>query len=135
MKTIQIPRHIVDSIFRQACDELPNEACGLLTGRHDTVRRQYALTNVDHSPAHFAFDPQEQFNVLRSARADNLCILANYHSHPASPARPSDEDIRLAFDRNIIYVIVSLMNPEPDIKAFSIACGEVTAVEIEIIEN
>ncbi|MDR2120469.1 MAG: M67 family metallopeptidase [Tannerella sp.] len=135
MNTIRIPQHIIDAICRQAHDELPNEACGLLTGRGDTVMRRYALTNVDRSPEHFSFDPREQFRVLHSARSDNQRILANYHSHPASPARPSGEDLRLAFDPEAVYIIVSLMQPAPDVKAFSVAGGTAQPVAIEIIEN
>ncbi|MCI6118371.1 MAG: Mov34/MPN/PAD-1 family protein [Prevotella sp.] len=30
---------------------------------------------------------------------------AKWHSHPASPSRPSSEDIRLANDPNILYAI------------------------------
>jgi proteasome lid subunit RPN8/RPN11 len=65
-------------------------------------------------------DPKAQFQVGREARKDGLEILANYHSHPETPARPSLEDIRLAFDPNISYVIVSLAAEMPDIKSFSI---------------
>jgi proteasome lid subunit RPN8/RPN11 len=135
MKTIRIPQHIIASIFEHARGELPDEACGLLTGRDGTALQHHALTNIDHSPEHFAFDPQEQFHVLRIARAGNLRILANYHSHPVSAARPSDEDIRLAFDPDIVYIIVSLMQREPDIRAFSIVRGAVENVAIEVTES
>jgi proteasome lid subunit RPN8/RPN11 len=117
-EAIQIPQHIADAIIRQAQGELPNEACGLLTGRDGVVEKQYPLTNIDHSPEHFSFDPAEQFRVLKEARSNGLRIIANYHSHPSSPARPSEEDIRLALDPNIIYLIVSLAGEAPDIKAF-----------------
>ena len=105
---IEIPQHIIDAIIKQAYNELPDEACGLLTGEGNSVRKQYALTNTDHSPEHFSFDPKEQFAVLKEARKDNLQIIANYHSHPATAARPSEEDIRLAYDPDITYIIVSL---------------------------
>lgn len=130
---IEIPQHIIDAIIKQAYNELPDEACGLLTGEGNSVRKQYALTNTDHSPDHFSFDPKEQFAVLKDARKDNLQIIANYHSHPASPARPSDEDIRLAYDPNITYIIVSLAEEDPVIKAFSIRECMVQSVEIKII--
>lgn len=117
---IQIPKHIVDAIIEQAYNELPNEACGLLTGINATVKKQYALTNIDHSPEHFSFDPKEQFTVLKNARSEGQKIIANYHSHPATPARPSEEDIRLAFDPHIIYLIVSLSEEKPVLRAFSL---------------
>jgi proteasome lid subunit RPN8/RPN11 len=131
---IRIPSSVIDAIVAQARNELPDEACGLLTGKENEVTRQYPLTNIDHSPEHFSFDPKEQFQVLREARAQGLQIIANYHSHPESPARPSEEDIRLAFDPGIIYIILSLLDKEnPVIKAFSIREGKVESIEIQTI--
>lgn len=43
-------------------------------------------------------DPREQFAVVKDMRNNNLTLLGNFHSHPASPSRPSEEDKRLAFD-------------------------------------
>lgn len=130
---IKIPKQIIDGIIAQSKAELPNEACGLLTGSEDTVHKQYALTNVDHSPEHFSFDPREQFQVLKSARAEGQKIIANYHSHPESPARPSEEDKRLAFDPSITYLILSLASETPIIKAFVIQDGDMVSTEIEVI--
>ena len=130
---IRIPREIVDEIVKQAKAELPNEACGLLAGKGIDAQWRFALTNADASPEHFSFLPAEQFQVLRSARAEGLDILANYHSHPATPARPSQEDIRLAFDPNILYVIVSLADITPVVKAYRIISGVVEQKLVEII--
>ncbi|MDR1644314.1 MAG: M67 family metallopeptidase [Tannerellaceae bacterium] len=128
---IKIPEQIIEAILRQAYDELPNEACGLLAGAGDVVCAHYPLTNTDHSPEHFSFDPQEQFLVLRDARSHGWKIIACYHSHPASPARPSVEDIRLAYDPKIGYLIVSLATHPPVIKAFRIIDGRVTEEMLE----
>ncbi|GHV29869.1 Mov34/MPN/PAD-1 family protein [Bacteroidia bacterium] len=123
---IIIPKNIIDGIIEQAQRELPDEACGLLVGSGNEVVKQYPLTNIDHSSEHFSFDPREQFHVLREARKEDLRIIANYHSHPESPARPSEEDIRLAFDPEIIYIILSLQKKDqPVLKAFSIKGGKV----------
>jgi len=129
-----IPQTIVDGIIDQARRELPDEACGLLTGNGNTVTKQHPMTNIDHSPEHFSFDPREQFAVLREARAEGSQIIANYHSHPSSPARPSEEDIRLAYDPNIIYLILSLQNAEnPVLKAFSIKDGKAEEVALQFV--
>lgn len=130
---ISIPREILERIVAHARAELPNEACGYLAGTNGAISLSYQLTNVDHSPEHFSFNPAEQFKTVKDARSKGLEILANYHSHPETPARPSQEDIRLAFDPNILYFIISLAQPEPVIKAFQIADGTVTIEEINII--
>jgi proteasome lid subunit RPN8/RPN11 len=135
-KVIKIPQTVIDAIFRQAVDELPEEACGLLAGVDGAVKKHFPLENTDHSPEHFSFDPREQFRVLREARAEGLHILASYHSHPSTPARPSDEDIRLAFDPDILYLIASLAGEQPVVRAFAkTAGGGMSPVEIDVISD
>jgi [CysO sulfur-carrier protein]-S-L-cysteine hydrolase len=103
-----IPHHIIDQIRSQAVEEAPNEACGYLLGTDGIVTGATRLTNIDASPEHFSLDAAEQFAALKEARARNEQLLAVYHSHPETPARMSDEDIRLAHDPKMIYVIHSL---------------------------
>jgi len=128
-----ISQQIIDQIFDHARNGLPEEVCGYLAGTGREVTRQFRMTNIDHSNEHFSFDQTEQFQVLRTSRKEGLTILANYHSHPETPARPSVEDIRLAFDPDTSYVIVSLAGELPDIKSFIIKNGEVEKEEIQII--
>ena len=130
---INIKKQVIEAIIAHAEKEAPVEACGYLAGENGVITRYYELTNVDHSPEHFSFDPAEQFNVVKHARNENLEIMANYHSHPASPARPSQEDIHLAYDPGISYFIVSLVG-DPEIKSFKIKNGVVTPQKIEISE-
>lgn len=129
---IFIKKEIFDQILKHAIKELPNEACGYLAGNGDRITEHYALTNIDRSPEHFSFDPKEQFATVKDARSKGLTILANYHSHPSTPARPSEEDIKLAYDPSILYIIISLVAQVPDIKAFRIIKGEVQKEEITI---
>lgn len=91
----------------------------------------YPMTNTDHAEEHFSFDPREQFAALRHARAHGLQILANWHSHPASPSRPSQEDLRLANDPNIQYVIVSL-HEGIHVNSFRIENNQVVSKEIHL---
>lgn len=133
--SIKLPKHIYDGIIEHAKQDLPNEACGLLVGVENEIKIQYRLTNTDHSPEHFSFDPAEQFDVYRKARDAGYDIIANYHSHPETPSRPSVEDIRLAYDSNILYFIASLAAEVPTLKAFSIVSGISTEILIEITEK
>ncbi|MDP4210535.1 MAG: M67 family metallopeptidase [Bacteroidota bacterium] len=131
---LTIKREVLDQIIAHAQADLPNEACGYLAGNDGSVSFGYPLTNVDHSPEHFSFDPAEQFRTVKDARNKGLQIVANYHSHPETPARPSQEDIRLAFDPEISYVIISLAGETPDVKSFRIKDGVVEKEEI-VVEN
>jgi len=130
---IKISEQIISELIDHGRNGLPEEVCGYLAGKGREIIKQFRLTNIDHSNEHFSFDPKEQFQVVREVRKLGLEILANYHSHPETPARPSQEDIRLAYDPNISYVIVSLATELPDIKSFRIKSGEVEKEEIQII--
>jgi proteasome lid subunit RPN8/RPN11 len=108
---------------------LPNEGCGLIAGEirgeEKVVRELYGLKNTDESPEHFSMAPEDQFKAVADMRKKGLSLLGNFHSHPFSPARPSDEDIRLAFDPSLSYVIISLQGDEPVLKSFIIRGGTV----------
>jgi proteasome lid subunit RPN8/RPN11 len=114
----------LEEILDHAKESAPIEACGLLAGAGSTVKKSYQLTNVDNSPDHFKLDPKEQFAVAKDMRADGLTVLAVYHSHPATPARMSDEDIALAFTPGIQYVVVSLKDSQaPEVRSFTVQDG------------
>jgi proteasome lid subunit RPN8/RPN11 len=129
---LYISEQLIEQLIDHAKSGLPEEVCGYLSGIDRVITTQHIMTNIDHSPEHFSFDPAEQFKVVREVRNADQVMLANYHSHPESPARPSVEDIRLAYDPNISYIIVSLHSEIPDIKSFRIQNGEVEAEEIII---
>jgi proteasome lid subunit RPN8/RPN11 len=129
---MKIPRSIVAAISAQAEAAAPIEACGYLAGRKDVVLKHYPMTNVDCSEQHFSFDPEEQFKVARLVREQKMQMIGVYHSHPATPARPSAEDIRLAYDPEIIHVILSLAGQRNDLKAFRISADRVSPETIEI---
>jgi proteasome lid subunit RPN8/RPN11 len=91
------------------------------------------MTNADCSSEHFTMFPEEQFAVAKDIRNNDLEMLAIYHTHPETPARPSDEDIRLAFTPGVVYVIASLVDQDqPIIKGFLIEDGNVEKVILDI---
>ncbi len=132
---IKIPKIIFKKLVQHARREIPYEACGYLAGTDTEVKQVFLMTNVDKSSQHFSFDPKEQFDVLKKAGTAGLDLIAVYHSHPETPARPSPEDIKLAYDPNKSYVIISLANKKLDIKSFKINKRKVKREEIEVINN
>ena len=123
VKQIVLSPAILEEIRVQAIEEMPNEACGYLAGDIDESGRRIAvkripMTNVDASPEHFRFSPKEQFAAVKEAREAGLDLISVYHSHPETPARMSDEDIRLANDTQTVYLIYSVS--EGNIKGFTI---------------
>ena len=55
----------------------------------------------------------------------------DWHSHPASPSRPSQEDLRLANDPTIRYAILSL-HEGVHLNSFKIQNGEVVDKEVHL---
>lgn len=114
-----------EKILAHCKEGLPNEACGLIGGTIEgdkrSIQKVYLLTNIDQSNEHFSMDPKEQLAVVKDMRANGLKLLGNFHSHPESPSRPSEEDKRLAYDSKVNYLILSLMDLEnPVFNAFRI---------------
>ena len=136
---IQLSKADYEKIIVHAKEHLSEEACGLIAGTKEgdvkKIEKVYLLTNIDHTNEHFSMDPKEQLAAVKDMRANGYTPLGNWHSHPESPARPSEEDKRLAYDPTVNYLILSLMNPEePVIKAFDIDKDRnVTVEEISII--
>ncbi len=130
-------------MLEHARELAPEEACGLLAGTEEkeesglvrTVRKVYLLTNTDHSREHFSLDPKEQLAAVKDMRESGWKPLGNWHSHPASPSRSSEEDIRLAFDKNASYLILSLMDREnPVLHSFHVENGISTQEELIIAD-
>ncbi len=123
---VTISRAYFAEMCAHARKNLPEESCGLVAGRDlpDGTReilRVYFLTNTDHSREHFSIDPREQLAAIRDMRSRGLAPLGNWHSHPESPSRPSEEDKRLANDSRATYLILSLEQADsPVLNAFHI---------------
>ena len=129
---IRISRAVLDGIVAHARADAPVEACGYLAAKDGVAGVRIPLRNVDASPEHFTLDPAEQFAAVRRMRSEGLKLQAVYHSHPASPSRPSEEDIRLGSDPNLSYLIASLAGPEPVIKSFRIRDGRAEEEELQV---
>jgi proteasome lid subunit RPN8/RPN11 len=129
---LTLTEEVAQGLVAHARECAPIEACGYLSGNASLVTQRLPLTNVDASAEHFSLDPAEQFAAVRLIRSQGQSLIAVYHSHPATPARPSEEDIRLAVDPALWYVIVSLVQPEGSIRSYRIRNGVVTEEPVVI---
>ena len=141
MMKITIKRSDYNRIYEHALAERPDEACGLIAGMDNEdgsrdITRVYLLTNIDHTNEHFSIDPREQLGAIKDMRANGMKPLGNWHSHPESPSRPSEEDKRLANDSGASYLILSLMEEgNPVLNAFHVETvdGEKSVRKEELI--
>lgn len=132
---MKILKKVYGQLLARSRKDAPLEACGYLASYDGVIGEAYPLNNLDYSPEHFSLGPGEQFAAVRQARAKEFRVCAAYHSHPASPARPSKEDIGLAFGPAMLYVIVSLNAEIEEIRAFWIKQQKVEFENLEVVNE
>lgn len=134
---ITILKEDLEQIIAHAKARLQEEACGLIAGVKNgddkEIRKVYFLTNTDHSGEHFSMDPKEQLAAIKDMRVNGFVPLGNWHSHPETPSRPSEEDKRLAFDSKASYLILSLQDKDtPVLNSFHIEGGAAQKEKLQI---
>jgi proteasome lid subunit RPN8/RPN11 len=131
---MQIERKHLTEIISHAREEAPREACGILAGRDGRVLRLYKGRNADPSVTSYSLERGQQYRILKDIEGRGLELVAIYHSHPSSPANPSDKDIEQAYDPEASYVVVSLTDPlEPQVRAFRISEDGATEEDLAVI--
>ena len=117
-----------------ALDDLPNEACGLLAAAPGTAKaeRIYRCRNAAASSRLYEVEPIDHLKADRDAEASGLEIVGVYHSHTHTDAYPSPTDVNQAPDPSWHYVLVSLKDAEPVVRAFRIVDGTITEEPLEL---
>ncbi len=163
-----IPSDIWENMIAHARGLDPRECCGMLAGETDHVTRQYRITNIlanlredeltqfdqakltdlkqlsPEARADIAFqmDARELSHAQKDMRQQKLTLKAFYHSHTASPARPSSTDITIAMEfehyRDMLHlpqplhVIISLEDKaNPVIRAYRIQDSQATEIPVQ----
>jgi len=102
---VVIPQAVRQELVAHARAEAPNEACGLVVLRDGTAERYVAGRNAAGSPYRFELDVPPETWFLE----DEGYELAVFHSHPASPPRPSRTDVEnIGLWQGRPYLILSL---------------------------
>lgn len=128
-----ITSKLLDEVISHCREVYPNEACGILAGKDRVVEKVYKMINIESSSVTYMMDSKEQFAVMKEMRREGLEMVAIYHSHPYTDAFPSQRDIKLAFYPDSVYLIISLIDKEPKIKAFSIIDEQIKEVEMKVV--
>jgi proteasome lid subunit RPN8/RPN11 len=125
---VKIPQAFIEQMVAQARADAPLETCGLLAGRDGCVLRILPVPNVLRSPVRYRMGGQELADAMRACEFEPLAI---YHSHPAGPLIPSPTDLAEAFYPDSVYIIISLAQEPPSVRAFRITEGVVSEVELQ----
>lgn len=110
---ITIAERQLTEIRAHGIRDYPYECCGLLLGRYGSegkiVSEIYPISNAREESAkrnRFLIAPEELMRGERYAREHDLEVVGFYHSHPDSPAVPSQYDLEHAWP-TYSYIIVS----------------------------
>jgi proteasome lid subunit RPN8/RPN11 len=127
---MKISRSGWEEMVAHAREDAPNECCGYLRASDGAVEEVFRAVNARNSPYGYELDPQSLFAV--NDLDDEGFEVGVYHSHPRSPAEPSQTDINLANYPSWTYWIVSLGGDEPDVRAWRIVGGRVEEEPVEV---
>jgi [CysO sulfur-carrier protein]-S-L-cysteine hydrolase len=152
---LHLPPPLRQQLIEHARAENPDEACGILAGREQRVERVFPVRNTadeiaadrgvfreresgqptsGRRPVHYYMDPRDQLRVYNEIDELGLDVVGYYHSHTHTAARPSSPDIRLATDLSSAYVLVSLQDDPPDVRAWRIVKADPIAESGDLIE-
>jgi proteasome lid subunit RPN8/RPN11 len=122
---VVISAEVRSALVEHAEAELPNEACGLIVLRDGRAERFVPGRNTASSPYRFELEVDPEVWFLE----DEGYELAVFHSHPASPPRPSRTDVEaIGLWEGRPYVILSLHTGE--LAGWRIADGRVESLPL-----
>jgi proteasome lid subunit RPN8/RPN11 len=141
---ITVPAQIWKEMLAHLRSVYPEEGCGMLGGKDGRVIKHYPTTNVEpeNKQIRYLIDPHQQLAAEEDMDEQGLEVLAIYHSHPKTQARPSPTDVRTAYYPDAFYLLVSFADFEnPDFRAYKILkpdpwgdTGEIVEKDLEISE-
>lgn len=124
-----IPKAHWDAMVAHAQEESPNECCGYARLTGDRLDEVFRGVNERHSPYGYEIDSKSLLAANELDDAGHAVVM--YHSHPRSPAEPSQTDINLAFYPHWRYAIVSL-DGEPSVRVWKIEDGRVEEEDVVV---
>jgi proteasome lid subunit RPN8/RPN11 len=110
---LTIPASVAEAMVAHARAELPNEACGLLSGSlaSATATAFHPARNAETSPLRYNVHPQDLVRIVFAIEDAGEDLVAIFHSHTRSPAVPSATDRRTAMYPGVFYILATLADP------------------------
>jgi proteasome lid subunit RPN8/RPN11 len=135
---LTITATLADELLAHARAEVPNEACGILSGSLATGRATayHPARNADASPYVYTVHPDDLVRIVLGIEDAGEDLVAIFHSHTHTPAAPSPTDRRQAMYPDAFYLLATLMDyqlpPMQALRAWRIRDGEATEVPLTI---
>lgn len=129
---LSLPRAMVDQVVAHARRDHPDECCGVISAKDGVAAQVFEMENAERSPTGFSFgtDSLKVYRAMDDADEEPWIV---YHSHTATEACPSRTDIRWSATAGFPYwLLVSTRSEEDEVRAFTIADGVVTEVDLDV---
>ncbi len=130
--TLALPQAHIDEMIAHAREDAPNECCGIIAGKDGRATKLHRAINAEASPYRYSVDAKDLLRIYREVDGRDEDFLVIYHSHTHTEAYPSPTDVRLAAWPDAYYVLVSLAQDPPPVRAFRNLDGVVTEEPIEV---
>lgn len=130
---LEIAGDLYEAMIAYVQRQAPEEACGLIAfDRRQRAVMLFPGTNVEHSTTRYVMDNGEVEDALVEMDRRGWELGAIFHSHPETPAEPSNTDLQYAFYPNALMVIISLASERPEVRAFRVD-GPVREVSVKVL--
>ena len=103
---------------------------GIPTG---VISAAYPCRNADASARTYTVDGRDYLRASREAESRGHDIVGVWHSHTHTDPYPSSTDVRQAVDPAWLYVLVSLRDGAPVLRAYRILDDTVSEVAVELV--
>jgi proteasome lid subunit RPN8/RPN11 len=130
-----VPRRVLDDIRSHAAQEAPRECCGVLIGADDRVLESVRAGNLAGGVSRFEIDPRDHIRAIREARARSLDVIGFYHSHPRSPAYPSETDVAEAGYAGVVHLIAGVGANGEEARLFRIDGAQILELRLEVADS
>ena len=111
--SLTVSIEVADELLAHAREELPNEACGLLSGDLTAgwATRYHRARNAEASPLRYNVHPDDLVRIVFAIDEAGEDLVAIFHSHTHTPAVPSPTDRRSAQYPGVFYLLATLSDP------------------------
>ena len=129
---------LAEAVMAHARADLPNEACGLISGSLATRRGTtfHPTRNAEASPLRYNVDPEDLVRITFAIEDAGEDLVAIFHSHTRSAAVPSATDRRTAMYPDPFYLLATLADPDAPaaraLRAWKIHGGQTFEVPLTI---
>ncbi len=133
---IEIAGSAFDEIHAHAREQAPRECCGMLVGTPAHVTRAMRARNLETGATRFLIDPHDHIAALKWARERQLDVVGFYHSHPRSPAFPSETDVAESGYSGVMHLIVGgAGEPWSETRVFELGPPAIKELEYVVVND